>query len=245
MIIISFYSGSVLNNTNFEIIYQDKHFVAINKPHGYFVHRSDLDRRAPYVLKTLSNQIGKKLYPVHRLDRPTSGVLLFALDSGSAGFLCNEFRENRIDKTYLAIVRGYTKEGETIDYPLTPEKGKNSQDAKTSYSRLATVEIDVPVGRYNSARYSLIKVKPETGRRHQIRKHLAHIFHPIAGDTVHGDGKHNRFFREHFDIHRLLLVASEITFFHPYEKKSVKIHAEFDREIKNLFVRLGWEKFIK
>jgi tRNA pseudouridine65 synthase len=222
------------------ILYRDDHYVAVDKPAGMLVHRTRIAEAGEYALQRLRDQLGQHVFPVHRLDRPTSGVLLFALSSEAARHIAPQFENHTIDKHYLAVVRGYTEEYATIDYPLQEEPDKPHQEALTRYQRLATVELDIPVGRYPQARYSLIEVMPQTGRLHQIRKHMHHIFHPIVGDTTHGEGRHNRLFRDHFASQRLLLFATRLSFIHPYDGERITIEAPLDEITQRLFAKLGW-----
>lgn len=222
------------------ILYRDQHYVAIDKPAGMLVHRTRIAEAGEYAMQRLRDQLGRRVYIVHRLDRPTSGVLLFALTPEAARDMCALFESRRVTKKYLAVVRGHTDAAGTIDYPLCEEKHKEPQRAVSHYRRLATVELDIPVGRYPRARYSLVEVTPETGRMHQIRKHFAHIFHPLVGDTTHGEGRHNRLFRNHFAIDRLLLLATQLTFIHPYLNRNTTIDAPLPQELCVLFRRLGW-----
>ncbi len=224
-----------------KILYRDDWYVAIDKPAGMIVHNNGMPNQGQPVLQTLRDQIGAWIYPVHRLDRPTSGVLIFAQSSSAARRLNQCFTERRVEKTYLATVRGYTGEGDTIDYALREDDDMELQRAVTTYRRLDTVELDIPCGRYPTARYSLVELYPETGRYHQIRKHMHHISHPIVGDTTHGDGRHNRLFRNRFDCHRLLLFATELAFDHPYTGKRLSIVAPPSPEIIGLFQSLGWQ----
>jgi len=222
------------------ILYQDEHYVAIDKPAGMLVHRTWIAEEAEYAMQRLRDQLGRHVFIIHRLDRPTSGVLLFALSSDAAREMCAVFESRRVKKRYLAVVRGWTAEAGVIDYPLREDKHKEAQQAVTAYRRLATVELDIAVSRYPQARYSLVEVMPETGRMHQIRKHFAHIFHPLVGDTTYGEGRHNRLFRTHFDCERLLLMATELRFIHPYCNAPVVIHAPLPPDVTELFARLGW-----
>ncbi|WP_038141498.1 tRNA pseudouridine(65) synthase TruC [Thiothrix lacustris] len=219
-----------------EILYRDEYLVAINKPSGLLVHRSLIDRHETrFAIQITRDQIGQKVYPVHRLDKPTSGVLLFALDSDTARLLNAQFIAGLVQKTYLAVVRGHTDASGIIDYPLKEELDKLSdahadqdklaQEAITHYRRLATTELPYPVGRYASARYSLLELQPKTGRKHQLRRHMKHIFHPIVGDTTHGDGKHNSLFREQFACQRLLLHASSLHLTHPHTHEALMLEA--------------------
>ncbi|HIO95878.1 MAG TPA: tRNA pseudouridine(65) synthase TruC, partial [Campylobacterales bacterium] len=222
-----------------EILYQDEYLVAINKPSGLLVHKSPIDKReTQFALQLVRDQIGQYVYPVHRLDKPTSGVLIFALSSEVARLLSEAFKVHTIQKEYIAVVRGYTKEEELIDYDLKVildkkadrdrNKNKEPQEAQTYYRQLATVELPYPVSRYPVARYSLLRLLPNTGRKHQLRRHMKHILHPIVGDTKYGRNEHNNLFREKFDSYQLLLHARSIKFVHPINKKEMLIKAEFD-----------------
>lgn len=235
-----------------EILYQDEYLVAINKPSGLLVHKSPIDKHeTQFALQLLRDQIGQYVYPIHRLDKPTSGVLLFALDAQTAQSMSELFRSSRVDKEYVAIVRGFTEEASMIDYPLkqmldTKEQKiqgvtKEEQEAQTYFKRLATVELPFPVSRYPVARYSLIKLLPKTGRKHQLRRHMKHIFHPIVGDTKHGRGEHNKLFRDKFSCHRLLLHSNRLKFSHPINQKEIVIEASLDDSFKALFDAFDWD----
>lgn len=231
------------------ILYQDEHIVVIDKPSGLLVHRSLIDKReTQFALQMTRDQIGQYVYPVHRLDKPTSGVLVMALSSEMAARLTEQFTQKQVQKKYIALVRGYTDDEGTIDYALKEEwdkmtdkkvrQDKPAQQAITHYKTLWKGEINVPVGRYSTARYSLVSLTPETGRKHQIRRHMKHIFHPIVGDTTHGDGKHNTMFRERFGLSRLLLVAKEIRFNHPVSGEPITISAPLGDEFEKVLTGL-------
>ena len=236
------------------ILYQDEYLVAVNKPVGLLVHRSSIDRHEnENAMKLVRDQLGQWVYPIHRLDKATSGVLVFALDKETARRMTRSFTDEMISKGYLAIVRGFTKEAERIDYPLKEildkmtdqkaDKEKPAKKAVTDYRRLANIELPYPVDRYSTARYSLIAVFPLTGRNHQIRRHLKHIFHPIVGDTTYGDGKQNDFFRRQFNCHRLLLHAYKIEFIHPYNAQPLHIQAPLEHTFVALLEELQWNQF--
>lgn len=221
----------------FEVLYQDNDLIVINKPEGWLVHRSWLDKHETVVvMQTLRDQIGQHVYPIHRLDRPTSGVLIFALSSEIARLLSEQFASNKIEKTYHAIVRGYVDGEAIIDYPLVEEldkiadkfanKDKPAQDAITFYKGLSKIELPIEVGKYKTARYSFVELKPQTGRKHQLRRHLKHIFHPIIGDRKHGDLHQNRAFSHYFAVKRLMLHASSVKIIHPITLKPITIHAK-------------------
>lgn len=234
-----------------EIVYQDEYFVAVNKPAGMLVHRSWLDRHeTQFVMQTLRDQIGQHVFPLHRLDRPTSGVLIFALSSEVASQVMPMFANHEMKKTYHAIVRGWIEEAGTLDYPLKVELDKiadkfasdekEAQEAVTDYQPLATVEIPYSTGRFPTTRYSLMELSPHTGRKHQLRRHMAHLRHPIVGDTTHGDGKHNKLFRDVYDSRRLLLHASTLEFVHPFYGEVLTICAGFDDTWQALSDAFDW-----
>ncbi|OOZ40179.1 hypothetical protein BOW53_08745 [Solemya pervernicosa gill symbiont] len=239
-----------------EILYRDPRLIAINKPSGLLVHRSAIDRHETrFAIQLLRDQIGQRVYPLHRLDKPTSGVLLFALDSETAREMMAQFQQHTVEKRYLAVVRGYTEVEATIDYALKEEldkttdrkarQDKEAQSAVTHYRRLATAELPISDGRFPTSRYSLIEAKPETGRKHQIRRHMKHIFHPIVGDTSHGDGRHNRIFRDHFKCHRLLLAASELAFTHPSDGKRITLRATVGDDYSAVLAHLSWRDIVE
>ena len=238
-----------------EILYQDEYLVAINKPSGLLVHKSPIDKRERrFALQEVRNQIGQWVYPVHRLDKPTSGVLIFALSSDVAKLLSEQFKEYTIQKEYLAVVRGYTKEKELIDYDLKVildkkadkdrSDNKEPQEAQTYYERLEMVELPFPVSRYPMARYSLVKLLPKTGRKHQLRRHMKHILHPIVGDTKYGRNEHNNLFRKNFECHRLLLHASKIYFEHPISGKKMCLEAKMDEVFERVVELFKLDSFM-
>ncbi|MFC2151187.1 pseudouridine synthase [Bacteroidota bacterium] len=221
------YQNSVLE---LEIIYRDIQLVVINKPHGLLVHKSSFVGEAEaYAVQVLRKQLGQFVYPCHRIDRKTGGVLLFALNQEFNSLMQQQFAQNLVRKKYLAIVRGFTEDVGIIDYPLTNEKGK-VQDAITEYKTLKRSEIEIPLGKFETSRYSLVEVYPQTGRFHQIRKHFAHIHHPIIGDRPHGCNKQNKLFKEKFGMTTMMLHALEITFRHPIENKEILIQASLQQE---------------
>ena len=227
-----------------QILYQDEHYVAIDKPPGLLVHRSPISRDRVFVLQLLRDQLGRRVYPVHRLDRATSGVLIFGLSAAAAARLVERFEARMVDKQYLAVARGWVDAAGLIDHPVADDEGNGiAQPARTRYRRLATVELPFAVDRYPTARYSLVRVAPETGRRQQIRKHFKHISHHLVGDTTHGNGRHNRFFREQLGITRLLLMAHSLGFAHPYHGEPIGIDAMPDadwRRVAALFQAEPW-----
>lgn len=235
-----------------DIVFQDEYFVAVNKPAGMLVHRSWLDKHeTQFVMQTLRDQIGQHVFPLHRLDRPTSGVLIFALSSDVASQVMPMFANHEMVKTYHAIVRGWIEEAGRLDYALKVEldkiadkhasQEKEAQEAITDYRPLAKTEIPYSTGKFPTTRYCLMELKPLTGRKHQLRRHMAHLRHPIVGDTTHGDGKHNKLFREVYDSHRLLLHASSLEFVHPFTNQTVLIKAKVDDTWQKICDEFAWQ----
>ena len=237
-----------------EILFLDEHLVAVAKPPGLLVHRSAVDRReTESALQLTRDRIGRRVYPVHRLDRPTSGVLLFALSPETAAVLAASFSNRHVTKRYLTVVRGVIPEEGVVDYPLVEEpdrmtdrlarSGKGAQEAVTSFHRLATAELPFPSGRYPTSRYSLVEARPLTGRKHQIRRHCKHLHHPVIGDTTYGDGLHNRRFREEFACTRLLLHALSLTVPHPATGEELTVTAPPVGEFATTLVHIfrDWE----
>lgn len=234
-----------------EILYEDREIVAINKPAGLLVHRSNIDKNESlFAMHSLRDQIGEHVFPVHRLDKPTSGVLLFGKNSAMAKDLSEMFAEKTIEKTYLAVVRGYTPDSLYIDYPLKKiidkfgvnrKKSNEAQEAVTDLKTLGKIELAFPVGKYSSSRYSLVKLTPKTGRKHQLRRHLKHISHPIIGDKKYGKAEHNNLFIEKFHSDRLLLHAYSLEFIHPRTEEKIQIVGDIDTIVKDLFKKFHWE----
>ena len=224
-----------LDSKRVEVLYEDEFCIAVNKPAGLMVHKNSSSRDPEFLLQLVRNQINTKVYPLHRLDRPTSGIMLFAKNSEYAKKFSKLFSTRKIKNIYYTVVRGYTQDFGTIDYPLkNSSKQDITQDALTDYETVARTELDIPLPPYKTVRYSLLKVIIKTGRTHQIRRHFAHLRHPVIGDTSYGDRHHNRLFREQFHCSRLLLHASEIEFTHPYLKKTINIQAPLDDEFRKI-----------
>lgn len=216
-----------------EIVYQDDHLIAINKPHGLLVHRSSIATDAKeFALQLLRDQVNRHVSPVHRLDRKTGGLLLFAFDKETEVAMQQQFMNGEVQKKYLAILRGYAPDQLDINYPLAKENG-TIQEAFTAFVTLKRAELDIAFGKHPTSRYSLVEASPATGRMHQLRKHFAHIFYPIIGDRKHGCNKQNKFFKETWEMTTMLLHASELSFVHPANGKHLHlkapVHAEFSR----------------
>ena len=233
-----------------KILFQDDALVAIDKPAGLIVHRSRIDVHArEFAVQMLRDQIGKLVYPIHRIDRPTSGVLLFALSADLAREMCRQFELRTTSKHYEAIVRGHPPASGRWDESLLERRDqatdrladpdKPAQDAVTEFDTVRSWLVPYSTGKYPLSRYSHVRIRPLTGRRHQIRRHFNHMAYPVIGDTSHGDRRHNRLFREVFGIRRLLLVARRLTFEHPVSGVQQTIEADVGPEFELAVRRLN------
>lgn len=223
-----------------DILYQDDHLIAINKPHGLLVHRSPIAADASeFALQLLRDQVGFWVSPVHRLDRKTAGVLLFSVNKEAEVAMQKQFMNGEIEKQYLAILRGHTADTGAIDYPLRRDDGVE-QEAFTAYTTLKRAELPIPLGQHQTSRYSLVEARPTTGRMHQLRKHFAHIHHPIIGDRPHGCNKQNRLFKERWQMDTMMLHASVLRFKHPITGNEVLVEAPLRDEFLGVMDLMGW-----
>jgi tRNA pseudouridine65 synthase len=206
------------------ILYEDEHLLVANKPGGIMVHRTSISEDTVFLLQLLRKQVGQRLYPIHRLDRGTSGALLFAKNPEIASLLGEQFASQQPKKRYYALVRGYVEAEATIDYAIPSGRTATLKEAVTHYRRLQQREINYGVGRYPTARYSWVEAIPKTGRTHQIRRHFAHLRHPVIGDRRYGDLHHNKFFKQQ-QLPGLMLHAHSLTFFHPVTEEEVTVVA--------------------
>jgi len=220
--------------TKLEILYQDAYLVAINKPHGLLVHKSPIAAQATqFALQLLRNQLQQYVYPVHRIDRKTAGVLLFALQPETAAAMQTLFVTQQLRKRYLAIVRGFFPASCIVNYALKNDRNK-VQQAITHFKTIQQAEIPVAFGKFASSRYSLITAYPQTGRMHQIRKHCKHLRHPIIGDRPYGCNKQNALFKQKWQMITTLLHAESLHFEHPILNKKVYIKAPVSNEFQRM-----------
>ena len=236
-----------------EVVYADDHIIAINKPPGLLTHRSAVDRHETrFAMQLLRDQIGQRVFPVHRLDKPASGILLFALTRDCARQLSEQFASRQVDKRYLAVVRGHCPDHGVINHPLRekPDRmtdhqasvDKPPQAAITHFQRLAKIELAVEVDRYPQTRYSLVQLRLGTGRKHQLRRHMKHIGHPIIGDSTHGKGVHNRFFATQYGCRRLLLACTAMSFEHSVTGERVSLSTGPGDDFMRILIEFGWLK---
>jgi len=214
------------------VCFQDDALVVVNKPCGMLVHRSGIDaHETTFLLQTLRNQLNLSLFPVHRLDKATSGLVIFALSSEVARTLSQAFEHGEITKTYEAFVRGHTPQSLHINHALRDEVDSKGRKIKNGTARTAMTELRTltswtvpePVDRYPEARYSHVQLQPITGRYRQLRRHAKHISHPILGDVRYGKGTHNRFVEERLGVRRLWLHARQVAFRHPHTDEALSI----------------------
>jgi tRNA pseudouridine65 synthase len=196
------------------ILYQDEEILIVDKPPGMLVHRNAWDPHAPTCVNRLAGKLQQRVYNIHRLDRGTSGVLVLALSPESAKTVADAFRDRLVSKRYTAVVRGHLDAPRTVDIPIRKKNGK-AFHAVTHVTPVASTVVPEPVGPYAEAWFSLVEIGLETGRRHQARRHLNYIAHPVIGDKQHGDNRNNRFFAERFGVRELLLRAVRLEFPHP------------------------------
>ena len=196
------------------ILRRDERFVAVDKPAGTIVHRGWADDDDP-LLQQVRDLVGRLVYPIHRLDRGASGVVLFALDREAAGALGAAFASGeQVEKRYVAITRGHPPEHAVIDHAIPRAPGEERVDAVTEIWRRETF-----------GRYALVEAAPRTGRLHQIRRHLKHLSCPLVGDVRYGKGLHNRIWRDQHGLHRLALHASRLAFPHPATGEVIVVEA--------------------
>jgi len=215
------------------VLHADAHIAVVAKPAGLMVHDSALARgERDFAADRLREQFARPVFLVHRLDRATSGCLLLAFDRDTASLLGKALMAGAVDKHYLAVCRGWPEESFVVDHALDGGPGKPlKKPAITRFTRLATTELQVPSAGFETSRYALLQVQPQTGRFRQIRRHLKHVSHHLIGDSSHGDGRHNRAFRA-LGIHRMLLHAQRLAFVHPHTGARIAIEAPLDDEFE-------------
>jgi tRNA pseudouridine65 synthase len=212
------------------LLFVDAHLVVADKPSGLLVHRG-WDNDDDVAMFRVRDAIGQHVFPVHRLDRGTSGALVFARDRDTAAALCRSFEEGRVEKTYLALVRGEPPAEGTIDYAIPKKDGGPRVPARTRFRLVRRSPVD---------RCSLVHAMPETGRLHQIRRHLRHINHPLVGDVKHGSGPINRHYRATYSLTRLALHAQSIAFEHPVTRERVSVTASLPSDLADPLRALGF-----
>ncbi len=215
-----------------QVLHHDEQLLVVNKPSGVAVHRGWSSDRVTLV-RLARTVAGRLVYPAHRLDRGTSGVMVFTFSSELATAVQTEFQSRRAKKVYICIVRGVLPDDGFIDHAIAKSKAHAKRSATTAFKRLAQFE-----------RYSLAMVRPYTGRLHQVRRHMKHISHPLIGDTRYGKGEHNRLFRERFGLHRSSLHALRLMFAHPTTGQLLDLIAPPPAELSDVLAQLGFASAI-
>jgi tRNA pseudouridine65 synthase len=227
-----------------EILFEDEYCICVNKPNDMLVHHAKLSRSIKQELSLLQlifEKTSLKVYPVHRLDRRTSGVVLLAKNTVFVSKFQALFTENSIQKTYFGVVRGFAPAEKTIDSPVKGRDATVYKEALTEMKTLTTITLNIPVKPYETSRYSLVELHPKTGRMHQLRVHMTKISHPLIGDGKYGDKNHDDMFLENFGYSYLFLHAGKLEFIHPFSHQKLELKATFPENWINLFERFSWK----
>ena len=227
-----------------EIIYEDEYILCVTKPNNVLVHHAYHSRNVSEeksLLQLLDEQIGGKFYPIHRLDRKTSGIIALAKETNYVSRFQELFTTEQIQKTYVGIVRGHAPESKIIDSPVKGRDGKVHKEAETHLKLIDKIILDIPVKPYDSSRYSLVELQPKTGRLHQLRIHMNKISHPLIGDPKYGDKNHNVMFEENFDCKNLFLHANSLAFTHPFSDEILLLKSSLPKDWKTIFNKFNWE----
>lgn len=225
-----------------EILFEDEWLIVVNKPNNVLMHNSYYARniKEPTLIQLLEEQTGNTHYPIHRLDRKTSGVVALAKQKKDIASFQQLFTSKDIQKEYIGLVRGFLSDKQVIDSPVKNPDTKVYKDALTKCIPLEQIELDIPVCPYPKSRYSLVRLKPATGRMHQLRIHMNKVSHPLVGDYKYGDRFHNRMFETEFECHNLFLHALKLTFKHPKTQESHEFTAQFSLDWLKIFDTFNW-----
>ncbi|WP_405604867.1 pseudouridine synthase [Polaribacter sp. Asnod1-A03] len=227
-----------------EIIFEDTYLLCVNKPNNMLVHHAHHSRNVieeTSLLQLILEEKGIKVFPIHRLDRKTSGIILLAKETQYVSKFQELFTNNEIQKTYFGIVRGFSPESKKIDSPVKGRDANVHKEALTFLKTLENITLEIPVKPYDSSRYSLIELLPKTGRMHQLRVHANKISHPLIGDPKYGDKNHNIMFEENFNCKNLFLHAGQLEFIHPFSSESLILKATFPKDWNIIFDKFSWK----
>ncbi|MDY0779480.1 pseudouridine synthase [Tenacibaculum sp. IB213877] len=228
---------------NLTLIYQDEYIVCVSKPNDVVVHHAHHSRNVAEeesLLQLLYKDYNQKFYPIHRLDRRTSGIILLAKETRYVAEFQKLFTNDLIQKTYLGVVRGHAPESKIIDSPVKGRDSKVYKEAETHLKTLEKITLNIPVNPYDSSRYSLVELQPKTGRLHQLRIHMNKISHPLIGDGKYGDKNHNIMFEQNFECCNLFLHAYSLNFIHPFTQQALNLKANLPQNWEHLFKRFDW-----
>jgi|TARA_B110000858_G_scaffold24482_1_gene24861 tRNA pseudouridine65 synthase len=228
---------------NLDIIFEDQFIICVNKPNNMVVHHAYHSRNVAdemALLQLIQAEKGIKVYPIHRLDRKTSGIILLAKETIHVSKFQELFTNNEIEKTYYGVVRGFSPETKIIDSPVKGRDASIHKDALTYLKTLEQIVLEIPVKPYDCSRYSLVELKPKTGRMHQLRVHTSKISHPLIGDIKYGDKNHDLMFDENFGWKNMFLHAGHLKFKHPFYEEVLILKANFPKDWISLFEEFSW-----
>ena len=226
-----------------EIIFEDEYLLCVTKPNNILVHHAFHSRNVAdedSLLQIIKTEKGLKVHPIHRLDRKTSGIIMLAKETHFVSKFQELFTNKEILKTYFGVVRGFSPDTKTIDSPVKGRDGKVHKEALTDLKTLEKIILDIPVKPYDSSRYSLVELTPQTGRMHQLRVHTNKISHPLIGDSKYGDKNHDVMFDENFGWKNLFLHAGKLEFIHPFTSEQLTFKATFPKDWIGLFEEFSW-----
>lgn len=227
-----------------EVIFEDEYFICVSKPNNVLVHHAYHSRNVAdeeSLLQLIKNETDLKVYPIHRLDRKTSGVILLAKQKEFVSKFQELFTNNKIQKIYFGVVRGFSPDTKTIDSPVKGRDANVHKEALTYLKTINNITLNIPVKPYDSSRYSLIELLPQTGRMHQLRVHTNKISHPLIGDPKYGDKNHNIMFEDNFGFKNLFLHAGKLEFSHPFTSEKMILKATFPKDWIALFKEFSWQ----
>ena len=231
-----------------EIIYQDNYCLLVTKPNNVLVHHAHHSRNKideVSLIQLIENQFGKRYYPIHRLDRKTSGIILLASKREYVASFQALFTNNEIQKIYYGVVRGFSQEHLIIDSPVKGRDALVYKDAETQLKLLDKIILEIPVKPYKSSRYSLVELKPKTGRMHQLRIHMNKVSTPLINDAKYGDKNHDLMYAEQFGWRNLFLHAGSLEFIHPFTNQKLTLKSSFSEDWIRLFQKFSWKNPLK
>lgn len=226
-----------------EIIFEDDYCILVNKPNNVLVHHAHHSRNVrdeASLLDLIKHDTHQTFYPVHRLDRKTSGVILLSKKKQYVSEFQELFTNQEIKKIYYGLVRGFAPQSVDIDSPVKGRDAKVYKEAQTALRSLDNITLNIPVKPYDTSRYSLVELKPRTGRMHQLRIHMQKISHPLIGDPKYGDNNHNIMFESNFGITNLFLHAGRLSFIHPFTSEKINAKAQFPEHWQFVFHKFNW-----
>ena len=231
-----------------EIIYQDNYCLLVTKPNNVLVHHAHHSRNKideVSLIQLIENQFGKRYYPIHRLDRKTSGIILLASKREYVASFQALFTNNEIQKIYYGVVRGFSQEHLIIDSPVKGRDALVYKDAETQLKLLDKIILEIPVKPYKSSRYSLVELKPKTGRMHQLRIHMNKVSTPLINDAKYGDKNHDLMYAKQFGWKNLFLHAGSLEFIHPFTNQKLTLKSSFSEDWIQLFQKFSWKNPLK